>query len=82
MVSESSSSSMSQHITEDKVALKKILESIGTTMSITCKLIRLGTVRLNDAHPLKLIFASKDASNLLFYFKTARPNAIFFPHDF
>jgi len=83
-LSESSSTSAPQRISDDKIALGNTLGQYSSIIpKSTMKLVRLGKVRQDDIRPLKIIFQSKDEPiNFIRGFTDAKLGGAMFPTSF
>jgi len=83
-LSESSSTSAPQRISDDKIALENTLGQYSSIIpKSTMKLVRLGKVRQDHIRPLKIIFQSKDEPiNFIRGFTDAKFGGAMFPTSF
>lgn len=61
-IPESSSSSSTQRISDDKASFSSLVEPLVQTIPSNLKLFRLGKVQTNNTRPLKVIFQTKEAA--------------------
>jgi len=83
-VPESASTDIPQRIAQDRQAITDILESLGNTIPLNTKLVRLGKIRSdNAARPVKIIFmTTESAASALSQFNQARNSGTTFLDGF
>lgn len=82
-ITESALSTNSQRISDDRVAIHRILEPFGDLIPTSARVKRLGKARKDNTRPIKIIFGNKeDADGLIAFFNNSKRNESIFPDGF